>query len=557
MKRLSLLLIILLANISFSQKTYKASKTTISSDYNGEKVFHVKSGKPITGIVIEKYENEKKKYYGEFVKSLPTGTHWKYFESGFIKEMCDYKNGQLNGEYVRWYDSPGIPQIKCYFKNGKINGLYYELKEYPRDTIKKLFYVNGVLDGKAYYWGDVPSESGRHFFWAITTILNYKLGIKDGFQREVYEENGKTYYKDGKSIPFEKIDTSYADNGEGYYIHSYYYDGDGHEIKNVFQCFSSGFMTSEDIEVDVNSKYVKKIKTWRRWYKNGNISEENIRSLKDDCPSCDWSFHKVNYEYEDSIVKKWFENGNLKYENYTDSIIKEWFENGNLKYEIIKKHERILSEKRYYTNGNIKYEYLKSIEGDGYEKWWNEKGLLQCEGFFDKRSKWDKKYWKGTFKTYDEERLISIEHYEEGEKSGVHKYWDENDRLTESAFYSEEQIEEEKQKFVAWKKNTRFSISYKVEIVNNIIKCSYCSYKKVNKNLNFPNLNLSNYGNEKYMRKLWDEHKQIIESEIIGNIGFRNHPVFDEAIFGKECKNCGRPRVEDKKSTFENKTFKN
>jgi antitoxin component YwqK of YwqJK toxin-antitoxin module len=302
---------------------------------------------------------------------------------------------------------------------------------------------------------------------------------------------------------------------------------------------------------------VKKIKTLRDWYKNGNISEEKTRLLKDDCPSCDWSFHNVNYEYEDSIVKKWFENGNLKYENYTDSIIKEWFENGNLMYEIIKKHERILSEKRYYTNGNIKYEYFKSIEGDGYEKWWNEKGVLQCEGLFDKRSKWDKKYWKGTFKTYDDERLISIEHYEEGEKSGVHKYWDENDRLTESAFYSEEQIEEEKQKFVAWKKNTRFSISYKVEIVNNIIKCSYCSYKKVNKNLNFPNLNLSNYGNEKYMRKLWDEHKQIIESEIIGNIGFRNHPVFDEAIFGRECKNCGRPRVEDKKSTFENKTFKN
>ena len=544
MKRLSLLLIILLANISFSQKTYKASKTTISSDYNGEKVFHVKSGKPITGIVIEKYENEEIKYEGEFVESLPTGTHMKYFENGDTKEECRYENGQMNGKYLRYHDRDNNRiQTKCYFKNGKKDGLYYELNEYG-DTIKKLFYVNGVLDGKAYYWKSVPSSRGKYYnVWELVEIENYKLGIQEGF-KEIYRPGfwghnpyilfpfdewvqgdgwEKVLYKDGENIPYEINDTSYNYNGEIGDITYDYYDRDGQRIKHVYQNFSSGYKF-EFIDVKVKKKDMKTLER-----------------------------------------RRWFKNGNLEYENYTDSLVKEWFENGNLKYEIIKKHERILSEKRYYTNGNIKYEYLKSIEGDGYEKWWNEKGLLQCEGFFDKRSKWDKKYWKGTFKTYvievfktyDEERLISIEHYEEGEKSGVHKYWDENDRLTESAFYSEEQIEEEKQKFVAWKKNTRFSISYKVEIVNNIIKCSYCSYKKVNKNLNFPNLNLSNYGNEKYMRKLWDEHKQIIESEIIGNIGFWNHPVFDEAIFGSECKNCGRPRVEDKKSTFENKTFKN
>ena len=123
----------------------------------------------------------------------------------------------------------------------------------------------------------------------------------------------------------------------------------------------------------------------------------------------------------------------------------------------------------------------------------------------------------------------------------------------------QEQIEEEEEKFAAWKKNTRFSISYKVEIVNNIIKCSYCSYKEDKKNkLNFPNLNLSNYGNEKYMRKLWDEHKKIIEYEIIGNSGFFGHKVFEEPIFGGgKCDNCGRSTVRDPKSTFEKKIFKN
>jgi len=183
LKRLSLLLIILLANISFSQKTYKASKTTISSDYNGEKVFHVKSGKPITGIVIEKYENEKIKYEkikyeGEFLESLPSGRHRKYFENGRIKEECSYLNGQLNGEYERRYDDEKI-QTKCYYKNGKKEGLYYELKKYTGDTIKKLFYVNGVLDGKAYYWVDVAEIKFSHKrdypVYGLELIENYKF----------------------------------------------------------------------------------------------------------------------------------------------------------------------------------------------------------------------------------------------------------------------------------------------------------------------------------------------------------------------------------------------
>ena len=120
----------------------------------------------------------------------------------------------------------------------------------------------------------------------------------------------------------------------------------------------------------------------------------------------------------------------------------------------------------------------------------------------------------------------------------------------------QEQIEEEKEKFAAWKKNTRFSISYKVEIVSKINKCSYCSYKKVYKELNFPNINFSKYGNEQYIKKLWDEHKQIIEKEIIGNSGFRDAAKVG-SIFNSECANCGSPRIRDTKSTFENKVFKN
>jgi hypothetical protein len=134
--------------------------------------------------------------------------------------------------------------------------------------------------------------------------------------------------------------------------------------------------------------------------------------------------------------------------------------------------------------------------------------------------------------------------------------WDEQQQLLTR---KEEQIEEEKQKFVNWKENTRFSISYKVEIVSNIIKCSYCSYKKVYKELNFPNINFSKYGNEQYIKKLWDEHKQIIEKEIIGYRSILDHPVLDRfgSILNSGCANCGSPRLRDTKSTFENKVFKN
>jgi ribosomal protein L32 len=123
-----------------------------------------------------------------------------------------------------------------------------------------------------------------------------------------------------------------------------------------------------------------------------------------------------------------------------------------------------------------------------------------------------------------------------------------------------EKIEEEKRKYTNWKKNTRFSIPYRVEIVKYISKCSYCRHEYVYKELNFPNLNFSNYGNEKYIKKLWDEHKQIIEKEIIGYRGFFNQSVFRDVTIileDRKCKNCGHQLIEDKISTFQNKFFKN
>jgi hypothetical protein len=123
----------------------------------------------------------------------------------------------------------------------------------------------------------------------------------------------------------------------------------------------------------------------------------------------------------------------------------------------------------------------------------------------------------------------------------------------------EELIEKEKQKFADWRKNTRFSIPYRVEIVTYIIKCSHCSYKSEYKELNFPNLNFAKYGNEDYIKKLWDEHKPIIEKEIIGYRGFFDNPVFGRfgSILNSGCDNCGRPRIREARLTFENKVFKN
>jgi antitoxin component YwqK of YwqJK toxin-antitoxin module len=512
LRKLSFLLIILFANISFSQKNYKAFKTTISSDYNGEKVFKVKSGKPITGIVIEKYENDKIKYKGEFVKSLPTGWHYKYYESGRIKEVCNYLNGQLNGGYELYYDRGYRIKTKCNYKNGLKDGLYYELRDNGSDTIKKLFYVNGVLDGKAYYWEAVPSQNKDRKVWKLILIENYKSGIKDGFQ-EIYSSGywiqtynygfhdewiqgkgwEKILYKEGENIPYEIKDTSFYDNGEIEEINVKYYDKYGVLSKNTYSGFSSGLKTSEEIKEEVNNKFVKKIVTSRYWYKNGNISEENITQLKDDCPKCDWSFHEKNYAYEDSIIKKWYENGNLKYENYTDSLIKEWFENGTLKYEnnlkngfeirkkengqiefeIIKNENGILSEKRYYPSGNIKYEYFKSIDGNGYEKWWNGNGTIECEGFFKKESKWDKKYWEGTFKIYEDERLISLEHYKAGEKSGIHKSWDKYDRLiTEHDYDKGINIEYEWNNYKLFReRTTSYKRMYTEMVKSEVVKC--------------------------------------------------------------------------------------
>jgi hypothetical protein len=148
-----------------------------------------------------------------------------------------------------------------------------------------------------------------------------------------------------------------------------------------------------------------------------------------------------------------------------------------------------------------------------------------------------------------ERKLIAQEIWLNFVTSQMRLKWDEKQK---ELARNEKQKEDEKQRFSNWKKNTRFSISYKIEIVKSVKKCSYCNNKEVLTNVIFPDLNFSIYGNENYIKNLWNEHKQVVKKEI----GHSGISIFGN-IINDDCSRCGSEMKNEKNVIYRNKIFKN
>lgn len=296
----------------------------------------------------------------------------------------------------------------------------------------------------------------------------------------------------------------------------------------------------------------------------------------------------LNLELQNIEIKfkKDFESIRILENRNKDSLsrINISFDTSEFRKDLHKIYERLEKFKhKVYSKNKIQiYIRQNTFDTTDLNKFINDLNDLKKEGknISELEEKISKTFanWLNILNPIEEKRKINVEEvWFEFVKSQMKQKWDEEilrkqekerqerlikeeeEKKEKKEKEKNEKIEEEKRKYTDWKKNTRFSIPYRVEIVKDIIKCSYCSWEDVNKKLNFPNLNFSNYGNEKYMKKLWDEHKQIIEKEIIGYRGFLSHSVFGTlaTIISMKCNNCGHRLIKDKTSTFENKVFKN
>ena len=134
---------------------------------------------------IERYSTGEKKmvvtYAGsgsyEFVSKRMT-----YYANGQIKEVENYQNSELQGDYREYYKNGQI-SVKCSYNDGKKNGEFFE------------FYHDGVVWEHGYFTnGDYDGEYTTYFIdGKIKSYELYKKG--DRIEAVWYDNKGNIEYQ--------------------------------------------------------------------------------------------------------------------------------------------------------------------------------------------------------------------------------------------------------------------------------------------------------------------------------------------------------------------------
>jgi antitoxin component YwqK of YwqJK toxin-antitoxin module len=144
---------------------------------------------------------------GEFLVisgTPPDGIYSEYFDTGDLRQIFTFKNGQLNGNCKTFFTS-GTVEREGFFKNGKADGkskMYYpdgklkgvsEFKDGVRQGATLLYYHNGALKAKLNF------KNGKAFG---KQLMYFENGNPESLA--IYDENGKKngkvvfYYESGK-----------------------------------------------------------------------------------------------------------------------------------------------------------------------------------------------------------------------------------------------------------------------------------------------------------------------------------------------------------------------
>lgn len=143
--------------------------------YNGVYLYH---GKPFSGYIKDKFENNTTKSIGSYLTGKKYGLTKTYFSDGQLKTERNYNNGKAYGKHIG------------YWNNGNIE---FEFTYYfdKREGVQKQWY-----------------ESGSPYF-----ELNFQDDKENGMQK-AWRENGKLYInyevKDGKRYGLQKSGLCYT-----------------------------------------------------------------------------------------------------------------------------------------------------------------------------------------------------------------------------------------------------------------------------------------------------------------------------------------------------------
>lgn len=100
-------------------------------------------GKPITGIVYEKFKNGNLQYYSFYKDGIMNGDSVHFYESGSIKSYSNMFKGTIHGKTVCWHENGNIKSIAeskysfdLTYKEWDENGKLIKEKNKPSDFEK-------------------------------------------------------------------------------------------------------------------------------------------------------------------------------------------------------------------------------------------------------------------------------------------------------------------------------------------------------------------------------------------------------------------------------------
>lgn len=389
------------------EKRYKSNKTKKCR----EDLLCDLRGKPITGVVIDGYE--QRPVVGEII----------------------YVEGRKEG-ISKWYDHDDV-------YGGVVGETSY--KNNKKEGLEKWFYDNGRLSSETTYKNNKKNGIKKIYDWEGNLIRQemYKDDMRDGIET-VYGQDGvvvsETHYKDDKrelvrNYEGGKIKAEMIFQDGRKKIVAKKYDQDGNlEDESLYVLFGPinvdgfHFHESDSMIVDDGTEYVKE-EDLERKYLPPDMGKMECRNTKDGIEK--WTFDdgrsgetSCKNGKKDGIEKEYAPQ---PFENYvTESLFKDGekisekrYNRGILDYEV--PYRKNVTTSYNNSRGAQGVTFGVSYEKDGMEKWYCSDGRLWHEIPYNMGKK------NGSEKYYDKKgNVLWQNEYINGKAQGVYKEYSSN-----------------------------------------------------------------------------------------------------------------------------------
>lgn len=243
---------------------------------------------------------------GNYINDNREGRWIQYFQEDKITKTFNYKNGELNGEYIDW-NNLSNPQEKKQFDNGKLKELItydslglnpknkYQIYDEKYDSYKcrKTEYLDGGYAVQEYY---LKKENEINHNWFVFTFSLSTGKLSDGTQG--YKDGEfKLYNSDNKPL----VSGAYYKQDRIGLWTFYYYD----QLVKIQSNFANDIQTDE--------KYLKlngDLFSGEFTYINENEGIQQIRSVKDGLRNGKTVY--IDLKTKKVVKKESYKNGELK-----------------------------------------------------------------------------------------------------------------------------------------------------------------------------------------------------------------------------------------------------